>query len=159
MRFCIDPGLRHCGVAIGEEAPYKYLHHAALVRGAETGRGAEAWRFMADSLHRWLLGSWAVSALHIEIPRIYPRSDQRKGDLNDLIEVAGVAGAIAGRFNLPTTWYYPADWKGQVPKKVMTERIRKKLSAAELENVISVGAKDHNTLDAVGIFLHSVGRL
>lgn len=158
MRLCVDPGLRHCGVAIGVG---QNMAHAALVLNPCTvGHGPSIWAAMAKTVWTYALGVTAVRELYIEVPRIYPRSDQRKGDLNDLIELAGVVGAVSMFFKpIDVHHYYPADWKGQVPKKIMTERIRKKLSPAELDNMISVGAKDHNTLDAIGIFLHSVGRL
>lgn len=159
MIIAIDPGLRHCGVALGEESPMRLLKRAELVLNPEqVERGPRAWVAMCRSVLQWAGPYGTTHQLIIEVPRIYPRSDQRKGDLNDLLELAGVVGAIATQW-ASVKFYYPAQWKGQVPKKIMTERIRKQLRPVELENIISVGAKDHNTLDAVGIFLHSVGRL
>jgi hypothetical protein len=51
---------------------------------------------------------------------------------------------------------YPSEWKGQVPKDVMNERVLKRLSVKEHEALVS---SDHNTLDAVGIGLFHSGRL
>lgn len=163
MILAIDPGLRWCGCAIGDETGLK---RAALVMNEEKKlRGPWAWALMARSVDSFLMQFEAdsdekVDTLFIEVPRIYPHSDQRKGDLNDLIELAGVVGAITGYEPvLDIKFYYPNQWKGNVPKKIMTERIRKKLRPDELAVFESVGAKDHNTLDAFGIFLHATKRL
>lgn len=158
MRLCIDPGLRWCGACVGDGGGI--LEIGLVVNPCDQrDRGPAAWQKMAHAVYIWAV-KHVPTELYIEIPRIYPRADQRKGDLNDLIELAGVAGAISSLYgHVQIRHYYPAEWKGQVPKKIMTERIRKKLSPAELDNFHSVGAKDHNSIDAAGIFLHSVGRL
>lgn len=158
MILAIDPGLRWCGCALGDESGLK---RAALVINPEKKiRGPIAWREMALEVARWGdLDCIEARRTFIETPRIYPHSDQRKGDLNDLLELAGVVGAISSFTRDKLNFYYPSEWKGNVPKKIMTERIRKRLRPDELAVFESVGAKDHNTLDAVGIFLHSVKRL
>lgn len=149
MLCAIDPGLRHCGVALfGNDS---LLRSATVVNSPAVGRGPAAWNQMALAVAHWVAGFLAV----IEVPRIYPRGDQRKGDLNDLLEVAGVVGAIAGRAH-NVIGVYPADWKGQVPKNVMNKRVLGLLSAAERSRITSF---DHNALDAVGIGLHHLGRL
>lgn len=164
MILAVDPGLRWCGCALGLRGGLgnSTLTKAALVLNTiKEERGPRAWRAMAQMVEVWVRFSVPMPLdleLYVEVPRIYPQSDQRKGDLNDLIELAGVVGALTSYWR-SVSFYYPADWKGQVPKKIMTERIRKKLRPEELDKIVSSGAKDHNTLDAVGIFLHSVGRL
>ena len=49
----------------------------------------------------------------------------------------------------------PAEWKGQVPKKIMNERVLSKLSAQER----AIVKDNHNAIDAVGLGLHVLGRL
>jgi hypothetical protein len=98
---------------------------------------------------------------YIELPRVYPGT-KAKGDPNDLIAVAAVAGAWAA--SLPSvTFLAPSEWKGQLPKRVCEERIRAKLSARELETLERClgpipRSLRHNALDAVGIALHGAGR-
>jgi hypothetical protein len=159
VKIGIDPGLRHCGIAYGESS----LVRAELVLNPErTARGPLAWVEMCCAVMRTVPSHVLTGELHIEVPRYYPRQryikEDQNVDPNDLIELAGVVGSLATQWH-SVKFYYPSDWKGQVPKKIMTERIRKKLRPSETENIVSVGAKDHNTLDAVGIFLHSIGRL
>ena len=153
MLITIDPGLRHCGCALWKEDGT--LDSAELVKSRErTARGPVAWKAMADQVFVRYAGH--VSRVVVECPRIYPHTDQHKGDLNDLIELAGVVGALASVFDVNVTHVYPADWKGQVPKEIMNERCLFTLSQAERLQLLH---KDHNTLDAVGIGLHAHGRI
>ena len=151
MLIAIDPGLRWCGVARFYEGGE--LQQAELVRSPGTDRGPMAWRRMADHVRSAIITQTYKAV--VEVPRIYPHSAQQKGDLNDLLELAGVVGALAGVFDV-LEFVYPATWKGQVPKKVMNARVLATLSLAERSALIH---NDHNTLDAVGIGLFYLGRL
>jgi hypothetical protein len=139
--ICIDPGVKACGWAVFEgalllEARYETPHWVCN-KGCQRGE-----------------------AVAIEMPRIYPGSGQQKGDLNDLLNLATVVGQVerACRFG-SLERIYPSQWKGQVPKKIMTARILSKLTPVELSRIVRVGAKDHNTIDAIGIGLWKAGRL
>ncbi len=136
--IAIDPGVKACGVAWFDNGA---LSIARLV----PVRDLRKIRQDTD--------------LVIEMPRIYPGSDQRKGDLNDLLNLAAVVGFCEGLFLCDQKRYFPSIWKGQVPKMVMVERIKKTLSEAERACVVLAGAKSHNVWDAVGIGLFHLGRL
>ena len=151
---CVDPGLRHCGVALFDKGD---LYSAFLVRNPiESGRGYEVSASMGNAV---------VSSMHgygesviVEFPRIYPSAAQQKGDLNDLLDLAAVGGAIASRRVTETV--FPSDWKGNVPKEVMTERIRRALTDEERARIEKCPASlMHNVLDAVGIGLHKLNRI
>lgn len=158
--LCVDPGLRGVGVAVFEG---KTLARAAYLENPEkSGRGYRAASAMAFEMHRWL----DINALTvpdkavIEFPRIYP--GHAKIDNNDLIDIATVGAAIA-------TWceadeivsVFPADWKGNVKKDVMTTRIKAELSANEASRIDKSCRRSllHNVYDAVGIGLWRFGRL
>lgn len=126
----------------------------------------------ADSGERELLrAAWwpseavafpGVTRMVIEVPRIYPGSNSKKGDLNDLIDLALAAGRIAGMNDSATVeMIYPADWKRQVPKEQMVERIKGFLTPEEFKRVElpTAKGKQHNVWDAVGIGLFAVGRM
>lgn len=149
----IDPGLRGCGVA---QFDHGRLSWACYIRNPMTeGRGPTAHAKVAHEV--WLF--CPTAHLIIEFPRIYPHGPRdRRSDPNDLLDVAGVAGACAALYE-HITWVFPQQWKGQVPKEVMNARVMKRLSPEELAAVKSVGALDHNTYDAIGIGLHHLGRL
>ncbi len=92
------------------------------------------------------------------MPRIYPGSGQQKGDLNDLLNLAAVVGGHEKTFKNHVR-VFPAQWKGQVPKKIMNARVLSRLSPQERLRIEDSGSKTHNTIDAVGIGLYRLGRL
>lgn len=101
-------------------------------------------------------GAYSHIDLVIEKPQIY-QGRKQKGDPNDLIDLAMVVGAW--RHEHPyTELVKPRQWKGQVPKAVMTKRILSKLTDAELA-VLGDLKSNHNVVDAVGIGLWKLGRL
>jgi hypothetical protein len=137
--ICIDPGVKACGLAkfVGDRLVYTCYAPREDIR----------------TCNPWL------DELIIEMPRIYPGSGQQKGDLNDLLDLAAVVGFLEGVLGGRTTRVFPAQWKGQVPKKIMTARILGKLSVEERNTIVSAGSKTHNIVDAIGIGLWKLGRL
>lgn len=103
-----------------------------------------------------------ASRVVIETPRIYPASRQ-KGDPNDLVALARVVGRLQEHYlaaGADVELLEPRTWKGTLAKEAMTERIRGRLSAAELGRIQRVAKSlEHNLLDAVGLGLHALGRL
>ncbi len=140
MILAIDPGVHSCGMAW-------------------FGAGKQLLRAVYAPAHECLVQG-LPKELIIEMPRIYPGSGQQKGDLNDLLDLAAIVGQVEAWVNADSVVrVFPAKWKGQVPKKIMAERILSKLSANERDAIVHVGGKDHNTIDAIGIGLWSLGRL
>jgi len=98
----------------------------------------------------------------VEVPQVYQQR-RWKGDPNDLIDVAvlaGIAGAALAPFCEPL-FITPHVWKGNRPKSVDNEYTLSKLSAVEREIVDRCSwpkAQAHNVLDALGIGLWSLER-
>lgn len=97
----------------------------------------------------------------IEYPRVIkhgPASRAPPDDILALVLVCGGFGALmcnAG-FEIPGM-VRPAEWKGQMKKKIMTQLILDYLSPAERA---LLGPKpDHNAVDGVGLGLDELGRL
>lgn len=158
----LDPGLRHCGVAVWRGTG---LVWAGLVKGAPTGRGPQAWATMADevfgAVYQARLPDFYVGGIVTEYPQVYRHGP---GDPADLIELAGVVGAVvAGLSESPPvhiTGYLPRDWKGQVPKDVMCARIMSKLTPADLAAIQPCAPSLlHNVQDAIGIGLFHLQKL
>ena len=160
----VDPGLRGCGVALFKGGT---LLRAAYVKNNAEGRGYNAHVGAANAVRLWLYPTPMIDELVIEFPRVYPGSAQQKGDLNDLLDVAGVGAAISAAVRLSempvgsrVEHVFPSDWKGNVPKETMTERIRRSLTDEERRAIEKCPASlMHNTLDACGIGLYKLGRL
>lgn len=156
--LCVDPGLRGCGVA--------FFRAGTLIRAGYVtnpvieGRGYAAHKMMGLAVVE-LYGYVGLSRLVMEHPRIYPGAAQQKGDLNDLIDVACVGAAIASNYPVTETeTLYPADWKGNVPKEVMTARISRAIANEERAGIEKCYASlTHNVLDAIGIGLFKLGRI
>jgi hypothetical protein len=111
--------------------------------------------------HSWL------SCVVCEIPYIYP-GGRGKGDGNDLIQVARIAGRLTALVPEDRmSFIYPRSWKGNVPDSVIFNRISSRLTPEErallpgLDKFLSSKFTGllGNVLDAVGIGLHRLGRL
>lgn len=98
----------------------------------------------------------------IEVPQVYQQRSW-KGDPNDLIDVAVIAGVVAAAasaFGEPQL-IRPHAWKGNRPKAVDIEYTLSLLSDDERVIVEGCGAlksKLHNVIDAVGIGLWKLER-
>lgn len=102
----------------------------------------------------------------IEFPRDYGKN--RKADPNDLVAIAAVSGAYASAIDrtcpMDVSMLHVSDWKGQVPKKVMQNRIIAALTqferAALSKDMVKIPrGLQNNAYDALGIVLKGVGRL
>jgi hypothetical protein len=104
--------------------------------------------------------TFCLNELHLErqyLPKKHPRP-------MDIVDLAHAAGIVRGMVEFNNPWvkvfeYQPVQWKGNVPKQIMIRRIQACLSGDELSRVLKIGAKDHNTYDAIGIGLFALGRL
>lgn len=157
----LDPGLRACGIAVFRDST---LVAAGLPRNPQQrGRGGQTWFAMSLSVRLWLHERGFVTLRRViaECPQVYT-AGKAKGDPNDLIELAGVVGAVLGQADCDDiATVSPREWKGTLDADVMTERIRERLTATEAERIDPDVPEhlQHNTLDAIGIGLHVLGRL
>lgn len=103
-----------------------------------------------------------ISCLVTEWPQVY-RAGKSKGDPNDLVPMAGVAGCLAGHLGVPVQSYLPAEWLGGTCPKwedgdpwasPRGQRVWEALTAAERVCVVA----SHDAVDAVGIGLKYLGR-
>ncbi len=183
MLLAVDPGLRACGCAIFDG---DRLVAAGFPLGAARASLTEKLKGTADpdalDMHRpgeravvlmdmaravraWAAPHGAIHELAIEMPKVYPRGSQRAEkagtDPNDLLHLAAVVGSICAAFaSAETTVYLPAEWKGQVPKKIHGERAIARLTPEELKTIPKLAASRlHNVLDGIALGLHHVGRL
>jgi len=91
--------------------------------------------------------------LVIESPVLYPTKRKQHKDVGDLLAVVNKIKALA----VQARGVSPAEWKGQVPKKIHGDRIFNELTKEEILAVVSI--KNHNTIDAIGLGLWVLGRL
>lgn len=159
MLLALDPGIRGCGVALFRE---KTLVKAAYVKNAEReGNRASAKATMAREVVWWVTDSEAdyrdISVAYELMVSRYSRQ-QQKGDQNDLIALAEIAGRVCGFCRCVGVDYKPEEWKGQMDKAAAHKRIDERLTPAEKAVIVTAGSLTHNVLDAIGIGLHHLGR-
>lgn len=86
----------------------------------------------------------------VEMPQIYKYGKARKSDIANLIFSAG---RVADRYE-DHVLYLPAEWKGQVPKKIHHARVEAALSPAEKALLPKKKGELKHVLDAIGVGLH-----
>lgn len=154
--LAIDPGVHAVGAALWGDGA---LCRAAYVQNPNThsGIGAGGVGDLVDALLAWSGGP--ADSVVVELPRHYP--EDRGVKPNDLIDLAAVVGGIMATCGRQHTHYYPAQWKGQLPKRVSHARAMAELSQLE-RNVITPTADPalfHNVLDAVALGLFHLKKL
>lgn len=157
--LAVDPDLRNPGVALFRDDAL--IKCGVAVNAMRSERGPVAWTSAEAAVSAFLHDAGLCPThLAIEYPRIYP-IHQQVGDQADLLELAGVVGAISTIFSHHNvTAYWPHEWKGTVKKDVMQDRILGRLSPSELALIPSLNANlRSDVVDAIGIGLHHLGRL
>jgi hypothetical protein len=93
----------------------------------------------------------------VEYPRVYPSVAKWKGDPQDLVRLAYLAGRIAAQF--PVSYpVEPRAWqRGSPPEHVLRNRTRALLRPEELCLVESRRVSAH-AWDAIGILVYSLDR-
>jgi hypothetical protein len=143
----IDPGLRACGCALWRD---RELVAADWVRGHHGGEfSAQRAEAMARAIDEWLGDIDCPPTIHqavIEMPRTYG-GRSRRGDANDLINLAALVGYLSAWFATQGTtpcWLPPV----VMPKDVTENRVRALLSSEEL---LHVAKRNDHVWDALGI--------
>lgn len=160
----VDPGVNGCGVAIWDHGKLRQAIYLPAVDAVQKPFAA----VLAVRLH--LLWPKATYAVVVERPQVYALG-KSKGDPNDLIQVALVAGGVGALLghvcNAAVFFVTPAEWKGQLPKPasvkqpyIVAERARERLTPEERACVElpKAGKLQWDVWDAVGIGLHHLGR-
>lgn len=136
----VDPGVEGVGLAIGfgsgvvllvEYRPFDSLSALRL-----------------DLRHR-------AERLICEVPQAY-RTGLLKGDPNDLIAVALVAGVALSSCDVVRR-VHPHTWKGNVPKDIHNARILAKATPAVRASLSKIRSTvRHNAIDALGLYQWAV---
>jgi hypothetical protein len=169
----LDPGLRECGLAVFDALmPESKLIYAALVENTvhPPVRGLEAWHGMALEVEKALWRGCIIDRelngadiLFVSEEPIVRLPKHQKGDQDDIIQLAGVVGAVGAQAGLEE-WtrasLKPEVWKGNIDPDIILARIEKRLRPEEIAVIQPCArSKRHNVLDAIGIGLFVLGRL
>ncbi len=163
--LAVDPGTKWCGCALFDHEGLlcdAYLVKNTFVRpkGSRLAGPASA-REMSRAIANGIAKSnrmGIIRLLCLEIPQVY-RGESSKGDPDDLIDIAGVAYALAAAlYAFRVQVFRPHDWKKNETKSITQGRVLDRLSEEEKTRIVPAGALTHNIYDAIGIGLHSLGR-
>lgn len=92
----------------------------------------------------------------VEMPRVYPNPMKWKGDPQQIVRLAALAGQIAAGYPL-SGFVEPRRWRGMAPEKAVRHRTLKLLTPFERLLLSEKRASVH-AWDAVGILLFSLAR-
>ena len=125
----VDPGLAGCGCAWWSLSASRWsLLRAAFAPAAPLEAGAArgaVWMAAVDGVRRAAAAVPPPGVVAVEAMQVYGRG---KGDPADLIALAAVGGGVLAAFPAARpVAVLPAEWKGQVPRDVMGERVAGKL--------------------------------
>lgn len=156
MIIAVDPGLDECGLAAVNNGS---LIWAALARRGTRDMASKAYNVVDLMLVNMKFGGRVDLAL--EKPQIYT-DRHRKGSQEPLIDLAILLGRITGLmdgiWDYTSTYYMPAQWKGQVPKHVHHARLTQMLEDTHFSWRDRVDwppkSLQHNVYDAIGLAFH-----
>jgi hypothetical protein len=151
----IDPGLHGLGCGLFEDGVLLVGWYAAC---PGIGRGPARWRAVVEAGLEPVRG-YHLDTVVVEQMQVYHRATRE--DPADLLEVQGVAGAIAG-WVAPGTelvGYLPRVWKGAVPQLTYANRVDAYLRHRGWADALLACPvrRRHDMLHGVGIGLHHLG--
>lgn len=155
----IDPGTEETGIALyrgGTLADVDVLRVKRSV-GNKEPRASVMGRLAVERLK-----TWGPSRIVLEYPQVYKHGPGSEVDPDDILALVLVLGHVWCSFHAIESYKVelvrPATWKGQVPKRIMNNRIVGTLSPVEQQLVHDKVRSNHNALDAVGIGLWALRR-
>lgn len=164
----LDPGLTNPAAALWTGGRLLCASRIKVKKEWAKECTGERCRLVGNAIMTWMverrldLGMKPVDLLVVEFPQIYT-SRKSKGDPNDLVPLAGVCMALAGRLDVPVKSYTPSEWIGQIKKTLKGDaRLspRGKLIWAALDDQERAGVVvSHDSIDAVGIGLRYLDRI
>ncbi len=144
--FTVDPGLAKVGWARWDDGQ---------CRLADCGLSKSSSKDFRTRIADHLSNIGIVSSDRVVCERMQARYGNAKGDVQDLIDLNLLAGALGNE------WITVREWKGSMPRKIKQNRTCKTLTVAEralLPNLKTPNSVGHDVWSAVGIGLYVLGR-
>lgn len=160
--LAVDPGRRKLGLAMGVVDPRAgssmLVAVTTLICTAEPG--VDLNHAAASGVWSWAKRQQAEHGLH-DLPLVWVAEELVKYPNKPLYHASidmGIATMTAlGAIQKPAKTWPPRVWKGTIEKRVHHPRIRRALTPEE--RVLMPSFDQHDTWDAVGIFLFATDRL
>ena len=157
----IDPGTEETGISLYRDGALVDVDVLRVKRsvGNREQRASGMGRLAVERVRTWCAGG---ARTVLEYPQVYKHGPGAEVDPDDVLCLVLVLGHLWGTFHgtegFKVELVRPATWKGQVPKKIMNNRIIATLTKAEQQLVHDKVRSNHNAIDAVGIGLWALRR-
>jgi Holliday junction resolvasome RuvABC endonuclease subunit len=141
----IDPGVGYCGLAYLEPGlQYLKLYYHDIIND-------DFDNMLAPILYFLSLNPFNRPVCVIEAPKVYEGSPVRTDNIVELAHWSGVFRGILYPYCCKTIMATPAEWKGQVPKDVHQERLKKQHPEIEKALIGIKKYKQEHAVDAAGL--------
>ena len=138
--LAIDPSINFCGTA---DFKGKQLFHSELLQPDHVGKQGTYLDKCVDIYNQLEAISELYDVLILEIPEHWGAAGYLSRESGAIFKVTFLCGMI---FTLPNvTTYTPSEWKGQLPKEVVRNRL------AKIYPKVVTKKLNHNIMDAIGI--------
>lgn len=173
MLLALDPSISACGVALFDHG---VLVAASAVRLKTTGDILGRTLRISEAILSWCLENRArIDEIAVEWPQVYAAT-KSKGDPNGIVPLAAVCASAATYIqtcevtrpltcDLECYSYLPKEWAGAVPKSTTVKGAKESPRAIKVIGRLTPAeipvwklVKYHDTIDAIGIGLHHLGR-
>lgn len=145
VRVGIDPGFNLGWAIVAETSVGRWA--GGTVKAPRSGltleRINQATKELRESLEEWVYAfPKNVKMAYVEEPEFFANAGgyrtAARGDLSKLTLMAGAIVGMLGIMSCPVTLVKPRDWKGQLPKEIVDERLAKflKLKPTQLRQRI-----------------------
>ncbi len=148
----IDPSINDCGVSVFKEKRcivYRLLHPDKGAKNFQT----KSLSLFADIIE--LTDRYSVETIILEIPEYWGTAGFIARESGSLFKMSFLCGMIY-TFNLyeqmTVELVTPREWKGQMPKDVCRNRLKKYY----IDRIPEFMTLNHNIVDAIGIAHHRV---
>lgn len=155
--IAIDPSVSSTGAAIFRDGALAAAFHVGLNPGNPLGMARLVER-RVDDFFRYVHLERDSAQVVTEQGQIYEHG--KKAPDEDVLTLHAAAYAIVGRLDLPYTAYTASQWKKQLKKDMVIERVQKRLSLDELRAVDlpPAAAARTDVWEAIGIGLVHIRR-
>jgi hypothetical protein len=158
VRVSIDPGSTGTGIALWREEEWDALVPPIEVRNFMPAPINEHWREKTFGIVARMqkdLAKYDVRHAYFEQPEFFDTAGghmaAKTGDLIKLTFFFGACAYAVEQLGIPMTFYPVHEWKGQLPKNIVTRRI-----IGRIPTVNRLKPQSHSW-DAIGIGLHAKG--
>lgn len=135
--IAVDPSVNHCGCAIFIDDELDSFGLVSSKKSSYLDRMQEVFDFIR------LKKEYLRASIALEVPQYWGAAGYLARESGSIFKLTFLCGMIYGLSDV--TMYTPNDWKGQLPKNAVKNRLSKLYANFDFSLL------DHNVIDAIGI--------